>query len=156
MYLSPDIARIVFWICIACCAVAQLGILWSTSRATRTQAAADNSSEPAAAAGGRRATEFMWALLPAVALVLVFAGTWKAIERVSSTDEPAPAMPLQPAPALTGAASHLASNTEPTVRREPPARSSVQPRPTRVQPAVMMSVPAEQEVVSTVPEFPQQ
>jgi hypothetical protein len=150
LYLSPDIARIVFWICVACCVIAQAGIMWSTARASRAPAAADPQAADSVAASVRRPIEFLWALLPAVALVLVFAGTWKAIDGYSTTDQlPMPA-PQQPSPALTGAPTHLAA------RRESPAPAFVKPQATPKRASPIMGAPSEGEVTATLPEYPMQ
>ncbi len=75
MPLSP--ADAIFWVAVACCAVAQWLILRSALRAP------DAERGPPAGGGGvpatRRAAEVAWAVLPAIALALVLAATWRAI-----------------------------------------------------------------------------
>jgi len=69
MHLSS--ADAIFWTAAALCAVAQLALLHSfflgASRPRRDAAAAF------------RATETLWAVVPAVVLVLLLAGTWRAM-----------------------------------------------------------------------------
>ena len=69
MHLSS--ADALFWAAAALCAVAQLALLHSfflgASRVRRD------------AAVGFRASETVWAVLPAVILVLLLAGSWRAV-----------------------------------------------------------------------------
>ena len=69
--MSPSLADAVFWIAVVCCVAAQAALL-------RSQLAA-----PVRAAAGhapaRRATEIVWAVVPALALALVLAWTWRTL-----------------------------------------------------------------------------
>jgi heme/copper-type cytochrome/quinol oxidase subunit 2 len=71
--MSLGIADAIFWIAVACCVVAQLAILQSV--VVSPARAADR--EPASAS--RRVAEIAWAILPGVALAVVFVFTWQAI-----------------------------------------------------------------------------
>jgi len=72
--MSLRIADAIFWIAVACCALAQAAILQSVF--VSPARAADR--EPASAT--RRVAEICWAILPGVALVGVFVFTWRAIQ----------------------------------------------------------------------------
>lgn len=69
-----DIADAVFWIAVACCSVAQLAILRSAIVSPARTAASRAPSSPA-----RRAIEITWALLPGIALAVLFVYTWSAM-----------------------------------------------------------------------------
>jgi len=71
--MNQPLAETIFWIAAAACALAELAIL-RFSFAARSA----NRSElvPSASRGG----EIAWALVPALALVLVFGATWRRIE----------------------------------------------------------------------------
>ena len=71
--MNPYAFDAVFWVAVVCCAVAQLFIL-RAALATRSATAAAASLPPI-----RRAVEVVWVLVPAVALALVFAATWRAM-----------------------------------------------------------------------------
>jgi heme/copper-type cytochrome/quinol oxidase subunit 2 len=73
------VADAVFWIAVACCSIAQLAILRSAIVSPARTAA---SQAPSSAA--RRATEIAWALLPGVALVILFVYTWSAMHQFSA------------------------------------------------------------------------
>ena len=80
------LADAIFWVAAVCCAIAQWFILRGALAA-----------HPAAGApmsAARRGLEVVWAVLPAVALALVLAATYRALH---------PARSVAPAP--TGAAS---------------------------------------------------
>jgi heme/copper-type cytochrome/quinol oxidase subunit 2 len=68
------IADAVFWIAVALCVIAQLAIIRS---AIVSPARPSDSSAPTSSA--RRAAEIAWAVLPGVALVVLFFYTWNAI-----------------------------------------------------------------------------
>jgi heme/copper-type cytochrome/quinol oxidase subunit 2 len=67
-------ADAIFWVAVACCAVAQLAIIRS---AVVSPARPSGSTTPTT--GARRAGEIAWAVLPGIALVLLFIYTWSAI-----------------------------------------------------------------------------
>ena len=71
--MSLRIADAIFWIAVACCALAQLAILQSVVVSPARSA----DREPASAT--RRVAEIAWAILPGVALAAVFVFTWRAI-----------------------------------------------------------------------------
>jgi heme/copper-type cytochrome/quinol oxidase subunit 2 len=71
--MSLRIADAIFWIAVACCVVAQLAILQSVIVSPARSA----DREPASAT--RRGAEIAWAILPGVALAVVFVFTWHAI-----------------------------------------------------------------------------
>jgi hypothetical protein len=114
--LTPEFARIVFWLCVACCAVAQVAIIYSTLRRLRAGRAGDLRQEeqgrPIAVI--RRTPEFIWAVLPAIALILVFAGTWQSIVRVSEAEPEH--LPEHPPATVFGSPTLLAAHTLPTWR----------------------------------------
>lgn len=72
--MSLRIADAIFWIAVACCVVAQLAIVRSV--VVSPARAADR--EPASMS--RRVGEIAWAILPGVALAVVFLFTWRAIQ----------------------------------------------------------------------------
>lgn len=85
--LPPDMsfsfAAGLFWLSVACCALAQILIIRSVSAARRA-------APPAATLPKQRgAVEMLWAVLPAVGLAVLLVFTWRAI-RLHSTPEPAP------------------------------------------------------------------
>ena len=74
---DPQLARVVFWVAVACCVVAQVAIVRA---AVRTRA------EGEVASGGAvpqpsRASELGWTLIPAAALAAVLVLTWRALGR---------------------------------------------------------------------------
>ena len=75
--MNQPLAETIFWIAAAACALAELAILRFSLGARST-----NRSElvPSASRGG----EIAWAVVPALALVLVFGATWRRIEARAS------------------------------------------------------------------------
>jgi len=67
----------IFWVAVACCAIAQLAIIRSVIISPSQVADASDSAAPASSS--RRAIEIAWAVLPGVALVFVFFYTWRAM-----------------------------------------------------------------------------
>jgi len=67
-------ADAIFWIAVACCAVAQAAIIRS-SLVSPTQA--PSSDEPTSLR--RRTLEVLWAVVPGIALLLLFLATWRAM-----------------------------------------------------------------------------
>ncbi|HEX2779590.1 MAG TPA: hypothetical protein VHM30_08835 [Gemmatimonadaceae bacterium] len=72
-----------FWLSVAIAAVAELAIVAATVRASRPHEVAD---VPAIAQGEtgslpspRRGLELVWAILPAIALAVLFVLTWRAM-----------------------------------------------------------------------------
>jgi heme/copper-type cytochrome/quinol oxidase subunit 2 len=81
-------ADAIFWIAVACCAVAQLAIIRSAfvSPATPARSGVSNSTDSHAPASFvRRASEITWAILPGIALVVLFFYTWNAIHPDTAT-----------------------------------------------------------------------
>jgi len=71
--MSFSLADAIFWVAVACCAVAQLAIVRSALVSpTRVP---DN--QPTSAL--RRAAEIAWAVLPGIALAFVLLFTWRAM-----------------------------------------------------------------------------
>lgn len=64
----------IFWIGVACCAIAQLAILRSVI--VSANGAADSAAPPSPA---RRAMEIAWAVLPGIALAFTLVYTWRAM-----------------------------------------------------------------------------
>jgi len=76
------VADAIFWVAVACCVVAQLAILRSAFVSPATPATpgpSDSADGRAPASAGRRAGEIAWAILPGVALIVLFFYTWRAI-----------------------------------------------------------------------------
>jgi heme/copper-type cytochrome/quinol oxidase subunit 2 len=72
--MSLRIADAIFWIAVACCALAQLAILQSVVVSPA------RSADRGPASTSRRVAEIAWATLPGVALAVVFVFTWEAIQ----------------------------------------------------------------------------
>ena len=66
------VADAIFWVAVACCAVAQLAILRSVSTSA---VAAGGERTPSS----RRLGEIVWAVVPGVVLAVVLVFTWRAI-----------------------------------------------------------------------------
>ena len=77
--IDPQLARVVFWIAVACCAVAQAAIVRAALRPPGGggETAAGGTVVPRPS----RASELAWTLVPAVALCAVLAVTWRALGR---------------------------------------------------------------------------
>jgi hypothetical protein len=79
-------ADILFWTAAASCAVGQFAIIRAVVRAPDGEPGAGDSPLPPASPDSavprpRRSSEIAWTLLPALALVLVLAATWRAVRR---------------------------------------------------------------------------
>ena len=70
--MSRSLANLLFWLAVVCCAIGQLLILRSVLRA-------GSGGGGVAMPVMRRGTELMWAVVPALALAVVLAVTWRAI-----------------------------------------------------------------------------
>ncbi|HEY2164992.1 MAG TPA: hypothetical protein VGH04_13425 [Gemmatimonadaceae bacterium] len=70
----------IFWIAVACCAVAQTAIVRSS---LVSPAQAPSADEPASLT--RRALEVCWALVPGIALAILFVATWHAMHVSGAT-----------------------------------------------------------------------
>lgn len=84
--MSPIVAQIVFWTASACCLLAQAALVRSAIRSPMA-----GSRETAAVVMPRRSTEIAWTVVPAIALALVLAFTWRAMHRPSRTEMQMPA-----------------------------------------------------------------
>lgn len=71
--IDPASARAVFWIAVACCAIAQLLIVRGSWRVPPATEATDGLPRPS------RAAEMAWTILPGIVLAIVFALTWRAL-----------------------------------------------------------------------------
>ena len=65
----------IFWIAVACCIVAQAAIV----RSSLVSPAQAPNATGQTASPGRRALEVCWAVIPGIALALLFVATWHAI-----------------------------------------------------------------------------
>ncbi len=74
------IADGIYWIAVACCAVAQAAIVRSS---LVSPALAPSADEPASLA--RRALEVCWAVVPGIALAFLFVATWHAMHGPAAT-----------------------------------------------------------------------
>ena len=86
--MRPAVADAIFWSAVACCVVAQVAILRSALARHRPLANAPTTLPPY-----RRGVELVWALLPAIALMVVLGVTWRAVHARADarpTDSPAP------------------------------------------------------------------
>jgi heme/copper-type cytochrome/quinol oxidase subunit 2 len=80
--MSFSFADGLFWLSVACCALAQFFIIRSVGAARRA-------TPPAASLPKQRgAVEMLWAVLPAVGLAVLLVFTWRAM-RTASADVPA-------------------------------------------------------------------
>ncbi len=71
--MSQPLAETIFWIAAVACVIAEIAILRSTfaaRRATKSELVPSSSTR----------SEVAWAIIPAVALVLVLTATWQRIE----------------------------------------------------------------------------
>jgi heme/copper-type cytochrome/quinol oxidase subunit 2 len=87
--MSLSFADGLFWLSVACCAVAQIFIIRSVQLGRHRV-------EPSVVASrSRHGVELLWAYLPAIALVVLLAFTWKAVR----ANEQAPPQPIRTLPA---------------------------------------------------------
>jgi|SRR3954462_9397505 heme/copper-type cytochrome/quinol oxidase subunit 2 len=75
--MNQPLAETIFWIAAAACIVAEIAILRSTSAA---KPAAKSELVPAAS----RRSEVVWAIVPAIALLVVLVATWRKVESRAS------------------------------------------------------------------------
>lgn len=81
--MSFSFADGLFWLSVACCALAQFFIIRSVGAARRASPLSTTLPKQ------RGAVEMLWAVLPAVALAVLLVFTWRAI-RAAGADAPAP------------------------------------------------------------------
>ena len=85
--MSSSLAALLFWISVALCAIAELAIVAATARASRRSATPDarasldlpNVPDARPLPRTRRWLELLYVVAPAVALVLLFVFTWRAL-----------------------------------------------------------------------------
>jgi len=85
--VSSSLAALLFWISVALCAIAELAIVAATARASRRSATPDPAAPldlPQVADARplprtRRWLELFYVVTPAIALVLLFVFTWRAL-----------------------------------------------------------------------------
>jgi heme/copper-type cytochrome/quinol oxidase subunit 2 len=74
--VSPSLTSTLFWIAAACCAVAQVALIWSAIRAPMS-----GSTESASMRMPSRASEIAWTIVPAIGLALLLVFSWRAVAR---------------------------------------------------------------------------
>ena len=79
--MSPSLSSALFWIAVACCAVAQVALIWSAIRAPMS-----GSTESASMRMPSRASEIAWTIVPAVGLVVLLVFTWREMHRAVAPD----------------------------------------------------------------------
>ena len=95
--MNPDLARMIFWVGAASCAVAHAALIWSVLAGPAGDSYPDDrrksprrggmrwgpdrrtSSAPESRVSSSRELEIGWAILPALALVALLAATWLAL-----------------------------------------------------------------------------
>lgn len=100
--LDPALARAIFWIAVASCAVAQILIVRAAARTPRDGEVADGIPRPT------RAAEVGWTVLPGIVLAIVFLLTWRALPaggEGAADEAPAAAAIVQAPPASDDAGS---------------------------------------------------
>ena len=79
--MSPSLTSAIFWIAVACCAVAQLALIWSAIRAPMS-----GSNESASVRMPSRASEIAWTIVPAIGLAVLLVFTWRATQLAVTPD----------------------------------------------------------------------
>lgn len=94
--MSPGLARTIFWVAAASCAIAHVAIIWSVIAGPASNSYPDDrrkaprrggmrwgpdrrSSAPESTASSSRELEIGWAILPALALAALLTATWLAL-----------------------------------------------------------------------------
>ena len=94
--MNPDLARTIFWVAAASCAVAQVALIWSVVAGPASNSYPDDrrkgprrggmrwgpdrrSGTPESGVSSSRELEIGWAILPALALFALLAATWLAL-----------------------------------------------------------------------------
>ena len=67
-------ADAIFWIAVGCCVIAQTAIVRSSLVSPAQAGGADERTSM-----GRRALEVCWAVVPGIALAVLFMATWRAM-----------------------------------------------------------------------------
>ena len=73
--MSFRLADAIFWVAVAACSIAQIAIVRSVFISPARVDEAAGAGSP-----GRRLSEIAWAVLPGVALVVLFVYTWRAMQ----------------------------------------------------------------------------
>ena len=77
---DPGVATAIFWVAVACCAIAQVAIVRSAARtASRSAHVHRDGGQAAGVPRPHPAAEVAWTLVPAVMLALVLLVTWRAL-----------------------------------------------------------------------------
>ena len=79
MSIDVSLRVAIFWVAAILCVIAELAILRSMLRGSRTGLATQGETQDAAVPRGQPVTELIWAVVPALALVLVLILTRGAI-----------------------------------------------------------------------------
>ena len=79
MSLDVTLRAAIFWIAAILCVIAELAILRSMLRGSRSIVAGPAEGSQASVPRGRPVMEMVWAIVPAVALIVVLALTREAI-----------------------------------------------------------------------------
>ena len=74
--MSASLAGVIFWLSVASCVVAQVAIIRATSRVSRLAMTDGPDSLP----HPRRWLEIVWVVLPAIALAVLLALTWRTLD----------------------------------------------------------------------------
>ena len=85
--MNASTAAILFWISVALCAIAELAIVAATARASRRSVTSDPSTpldlpsvdDPRPLPRPRRWLELLYVATPAIALVVLFLYSWRAL-----------------------------------------------------------------------------
>ena len=96
VFASAAVTDALFWIAVVACAVAQVAILRSVLGAKLPERAGlpgGSAADLPAVRASSRPVELFWAVLPAVALVVVLALTWRALHPIAGTPSARPAAP---------------------------------------------------------------
>lgn len=85
--MSSSLAALLFWISVVVCAIAELAIVAATARASRRSATPDPAApldlpkvdDPRPLPRQRRWLELVYVVTPAIALILLFVYSWRAL-----------------------------------------------------------------------------
>jgi len=75
-FVSPSLTSVLFWIAVACCAVAQVALIWSAIRAPMS-----GPTESVSMRMPSRASEIGWTIIPAIGLAVLLVFSWRAKAR---------------------------------------------------------------------------
>ncbi len=71
----------IFWMAVACCAIAQIALIVSAIRAPMS-----GSAQAASVRMPGRASEIAWTVIPAIGLAVLLVFTWRATHRAATAD----------------------------------------------------------------------